>query len=452
MKYVLPSKKSSSKSGFTLMELMVYVALLGVIVLVAGQVFSDSTKFRIRTEGMIKTSAAATEVASLMLEDVGQTGAKSSKDASGASETFVQKDSLYMDPLNTTVDSRDSSSFRISKSCNECDTDTLTIRRVRYDGDDVFKAVEEVKWFKTGDKLYRSCRTLSNTGSVADDVCPEVTGSQQVAAVEITDHIDSFKVIPAKPRVVSSATENSSKKSYLLPSTDASVKTFRLVPRYGDDNLMAITVTPPSGDVSVSLTGFASNYDYENNEPITDGKKANQVFVASADGATGSWNTLCKKISLEPQIEYEISFSVPYYENASRMFVPGRDHAAVGFRNLSGEKIPGLDDFNFYLPASSFEKPERKVRFTVKNAVTDVCMAFTFASYSPIVPTGKVTLNSVALKKVETSNFVFEENYTPLSFDKKNVKAFLLKVVAKRNGETSSVRQVIQIPSNGPRD
>ena len=37
-----------AKSGFTLMELMVYIGLLGLIVIIAGQAFSDSTRMRIR--------------------------------------------------------------------------------------------------------------------------------------------------------------------------------------------------------------------------------------------------------------------------------------------------------------------------------------------------------------------------------------------------------------------
>jgi hypothetical protein len=105
------------------------------------------------------------------------------------------------------------------------------------------------------------------------------------------------------------------------------------------------------------------------------------------------------------------------------------------------------------MPASSNESAERKFRFTVKTQAADVCMAFTFASYSPIAATGQLSLRDVALKKVESSNFDFEEeNYTPRAEDKKNVKALLLKVVATRNGEGSSIRQVIPIPSNGPRD
>ena len=427
------------------MELLVYMALVGVIVVIAGQVFSDSTKFRVRSEGMIKSNAIASDVSFFMLDDIGQTGAKSTKEAD---DSFSMRDSLYMDP---TVASKDSSSFRISKSCNTCNTDTLTVRRVRYDDDGHFKAVEQVQWFTVGKKLFRSCRIVPNTSSTASTDCPDESADYE--PVEVADHIDTFKVIPAKPRVLSTETKSAAALSYLLPSTDASVKEFRLVPRYGEGNFELVSVTPPAGGTSVTLSGFVANYDFDINEPITTGQKANQVFVAASDGIAGTWKTLCKKVTLEPQVEYEISFVAPYVESNSRMFCPGRDYAAVGFRTQDGAMIAGLDDFNFFMPASSNENSERKFRFTVKTQATDVCMAFTFASYSPVAATGQLSLSDVALKKVESSNFDFEEeNYTPRVEDKKNVKALLLKVVAKRHGEGSSIRQVIPIPSNGPRD
>ena len=68
------------KSGFTLMELLVYMAIVGIVVVIAGEAFSNSTKFRIRTDNMIKSSHEAEELASLLKADVQQTGAKYSKE------------------------------------------------------------------------------------------------------------------------------------------------------------------------------------------------------------------------------------------------------------------------------------------------------------------------------------------------------------------------------------
>ena len=432
----ISNKYCCKKGGFTLIELMVYMALLGVIVVIAGQVFSDSTKFRVRSEGMIKSNAIASDVSFFMLDDIGQTGAKSAKDASGS---FYKKDSLYMNPT-----AGDYSSFRISpNSCTStyCNTDTLTVRRVRYDNDGKFKAVEEVKWFIEGKKLFRLCHTVPNTSSTPSNDCP----SEDPERVEIADYIDTFKVIPAKPP----------RAKYLLPSADPTVKVFRLVPRFGEDSFERPIIEPDEGAETVKLSHFVTNYDYDINEPITTGKKANQVFVAESNGSAtaGTWKTLCEKVTLEPHVEYEISFKVPFEDNDIKMFCPGRDYASVGFRNMDGAKFAGLDDFNFFMPASKTESAERSFRFSVNTQITDACMAFTFASYSPVAASGMVTFSDVVLKKVESSNFDFsDEDYYPLDVDKKNIKGLLLKVVAKRHGEGSTIRQVIPIPSNGLTD
>ena len=51
------------KAGFTLVELLVYIAIVGIVVIVAGQAFSNSTKMRVRTQSMLKASEVAENVA-----------------------------------------------------------------------------------------------------------------------------------------------------------------------------------------------------------------------------------------------------------------------------------------------------------------------------------------------------------------------------------------------------
>ena len=58
------------------MELLVYMAILGVVVLVAGQALTDSTRVRVRTQNMLASSQNAENAASLLKEDIAQMGAK----------------------------------------------------------------------------------------------------------------------------------------------------------------------------------------------------------------------------------------------------------------------------------------------------------------------------------------------------------------------------------------
>ena len=96
------------------MELLVYMAIVGIVVVIAGEAFSHSTNFRIRTDNMIKATQEAENVAMLIKEDFSQMGAKSSLEGivEGGNDQFSEvKKLVYMDPDNATVDSRDSSSF-----------------------------------------------------------------------------------------------------------------------------------------------------------------------------------------------------------------------------------------------------------------------------------------------------------------------------------------------------
>ena len=65
---------------------------------------------------------------------------------------------------------------------------------------------------------------------------------------------------------------------------------------------------------------------------------------------------------------------------------------------------------------------------------------------------GTLTISDVSLKKVESSNYVFDDAAALTVADKKNVKALRLVLGVKKNGEEGRVSLVIHIPSNGPRD
>lgn len=446
------------KRGFTLMELMIYIAILGVIVLVAGRAFSDSTKFRVRTQNMLKASEVAEKVADMFSVDVSQMGAKVYKEAGSASvpDMFVASPKVYMDPSALVPDS---SSFHLVQSANG-ETDTLKMRRLRYSSAGQADVVEEVAWFKRGKSLYRKCSVVEKIKAKTSSDCPDPS-----VVVEIASDIERFHVIPAQPGVVGDAFSTSAEKALVLPVVGAGVSgtPFRLLSRYasghsGDEHFHFLSISPADGGEKINLTGFVSNYDREHNKPITTGKEVNQVFVGKAftgvapvDGS--QWNILCSKVTLEPSVTYEISFELPYNADNSRLFCPGRDHAAVGFRHLDGTLVQDLDDFLFYVPATDYEPNLRSFRFSLKKQEKNVCLAFTFASYSPSSALGKVTIRNLKLRRVESANYNFDDkNYVPLVPDKKNVKAFLLELAVNRGGEKSNISLVVPVPSNGPRD
>ena len=241
----------------------------------------------------------------------------------------------------------------------------------------------------------------------------------------------------------------------IFPPCDASgscADEFRLVSRIGDADYVATTITPTDDNKIVELSGFATNYDKNTNTENSSGKKLNQVVaMENADNSATTWREKCTQITLQPKTEYELSFSLAdagTFEKM-RLFVPGRDQMSVGFRSTKDGSRPNeLDDFFFYPPTDESASGLRAMRFSVPKKLANLCIAFTFVSYSPLAANGKVTITELRLKKIESSNYKFTDSALPLK-DKANVKALMLDFSVTRNGEEGVDSLIIRIPSNG---
>lgn len=427
-----------NKRGFTLMELMVYMAIVGIVVVIAGQVYSDSTKMRIRTQGMIEASEIAENVGNLLRDDVSQMGAKSAIDAASStaqSDAFVEKNNLvYMnvDPTATL----DSSSFSYVKDANGAGRDNFTFRRIRYNEDGSFARVEQVSWFLSDNGvLYRSCKIVGNT---LED-CPDET------LVEMAQGVEKFVATPAKPNVTRSS-------ELLFPiNSDADDKSFRLISYYNGDYFARVNVFPAQGGSSVALTGFAENFN--NGGSVPTNPRKNVVYVADITTTSDSRDA-CKKFIIKKDSVYEVSFSLVSNEDASRMFRPGIDHMAIGIRRTSGAEPRMFDDakdFIFYPPQSADGSKKHTIRFSSSVAAatgTEACLAFTFVFYSPTVSMGRVTIRDLLVKRY-SQEFDFVTGYVPTVNEKKSVRGIQFEIVVKKNKESGSSTVVVPIPGNG---
>ena len=478
---------SRKKAGFTLMELMVYIALLGGIVLIAGQAFSDSTKMRVRTQNMLQASEVAESVANLVKADVAQTGAKSSMEegVSGVGAQYGNKFSgiytdMYMDPSDG-----DSSSFTV---ITKDGFDSLTIRRLRFDDCGYSLAKEQIAWYVHNGTLWRKCKFLPNKMAQIDDdgnlvldsehnpvfvdipltehdpscksTIPDDDPCKDSTEVEIAEGVNTFNVIPGKPGVVGDNIQ-------LFPETG--VAEFRLVGRNDGVRQLLLVSNEKSEINKGGLTQTLSNF-FQNYGQAEGAKKFNEVIAIRNETTTEtSWQALCSKdgnhFTFEPGELYEISFEISSpSEDAdkSKMFVPGEDHMAVGLRDKETGDLPKVNDvvqvrdFTFFPPMGLKGEgggPGRSMRFSVAQKVENACLAFTFACYSPLVSQGKVSITNLRLTKVPSANYNFETyDFESHKHDKQNVKAFLLKLDIKRSGDSGHVEVVIPAPSNGPHD
>ena len=454
------------KAGFTLVELLVYIGIVGIVVIVAGQAFSNSTKMRVRTQSMLKASEVAENVASLIKEDVAQMGAKSAMETgvavSGGEYGNMFSDvysSVYMDPNNATDNLKDSSSFTITDLSG---FDSLAFRRLRYDANGHYAGIEQVSLFVKRGTLWRNCKVLQKVGTLAaDDPCSD--GPESVPTdMEVATGVTEFKIVPSKPAAVGNEIQ-------VFPNV--SETEFRLVPRT-EEPYMSVSVVSNTGEIgkggtSQTLTGFFSNYNESTESILTEGsQKVNELIaVRNLTTTEVAWKSLCEnygKLSFKKGEEYEISFVVPYpgtTTDNSMMFVPGVDHMSVGLRSFETGDVPKvndvvqLEDFMFFPPLDTKGGGRRSMRFTVPNDIENVCLAFTFVCYSPLVSQGRVTISDLRVTKVPGATYDFSGfSAETHKNDKQNVKALQLNLKVDRNGETSKVTLAIPTPSNGPSD
>ena len=278
-------------SGFTLIELMVYIALLGGIVLIAGQAFSDSTKMRVRTQSMLQASETVEKVASIFKADVAQTGAKTSME-DGASESGAEYgnkfskvySNVYMDPNS---DNKDSSSFSV---VDKDGFDSLTIRRLRYDESGHYTAVEQIAWFVEDGSLWRNCRVIEKKTTLPnDDPCTDGATSAP-NNIEMASGVSKFKVTPGKPGIVGNNIQ-------LFPGAGESE--FKFVGRNDGNREMPI-VTNEAGEMHKGgstqiISGFYQNYDQSMQTIKSEAaRKINEVIaVRNETYSDFSWQTLC---------------------------------------------------------------------------------------------------------------------------------------------------------------
>ena len=126
---------------------------------------------------------------------------------------------------------------------------------------------------------------------------------------------------------------------------------------------------------------------------------------------------------------------------------------SVGFRYKNDATRPSeISDFIFFPPTEAgVSEGNRVFRFRSKSKIPGLCLAFTFASYSPSVASGKILLNNVVLNKVGSANYSFSGNAIDI-VEKKNVKAMRVELSVGINNESSALSIVIPVPSNGTKD
>ena len=443
------------KRGFTLVELLVYMAILGFIIVVAGRAYSDATGMRVRTQSMTKATEEANRIAEIIKEDLSQMGAKVwyNENPLAGDSPFKIEEHAYM---GNTAPLTDISSFNLWHNAGG---DKIEFKKISYDGDGKYVGTHLITWYVSNDTLYRRCKTEYGTGTYA---CPaSAEGGEPVIMAE---NVKAFTLNPSKP-----LGSSSSAAGFTLIVPNAGSK------GSGYDYVVMPAPIPGTGltPTAFSLGGFSRNLTKTE-------RKYNQVLV----GDPGTGNS-CKEFDFKKGETYAIKFKTPYPTQEGEpemitLFNPEIDHMSVGFKGAVGANLP--NDFTFYPPQddknNAADNISQYFEFSVPSDVGNVCVAFTFAFYSgdaAIGPhKGTLIIKDFELLRKNDGAYEFvreskDPNYAAESGggatienldNKKNVKAFELVLEVQKGKEAGStckhkdgsgncVGYIIPVPNNG---
>lgn len=435
--------KMMNKRGFTLMELLVYMGLLGIIVAVAGRAFSDSTKFRVRTEGMLQSSQVATNALDYLAEDLAQLGAKTAKESeSGGFHSFNKK--VLMD---STSDSASFSLTKIATTNAEMNRDQITFRKITYDEKGIAEFLQQISWkLLDNGELYRVCGTVEilKSGAVPPDNCPAKTDPRETL---IAEGIENLQFIPGKRLQDGSfqQTTNGSLGMFKLGTP------FALASRSTSGFMQLYSV---ANNASAKISGFATNYREDGSTPSE--KLVSQLYLLQGNPTTSKWED-CFAFTFEPQVTYGVSFQILVDSdvnavNYMRNFQVGVDHIAVGFREKgSGNPIATLSDFMVY-PSLQSSDAGRYLEFSSPQKVTNACLTITVSLYSPLAYRGNFNIMNVAVSPRDGAKYEFNnDNGADISTasSRRQIKAFKVRLSANKNKEVSKVERVVPTPNNG---
>jgi type II secretory pathway pseudopilin PulG len=420
------------KKAFTLIELLVYIAIMSFIIIVAGRAFSDSTSMRVRTQNMTKATEEANNMAAILKEDILQMGTKSWRDNN--SDKFLVAEKVYYS-LPT-----DSSSYELTKNGN---FHKFIFHKVHYKDDGICGAVLKITWGvnATDSLLYRKCEQINDAKcpkppEISKDDCPD--------SLAMATGVEVFTLLPSKP--VS--------PDILFPPTG---QTFKLIDRGNDGSVKQLSSPITYEGNAAIIRGFAVNAN------STD-KNLNRIFV----GKTPTYNnyTDCHKFDFQKDIVYAIQFKTPISKNEKNVpddmafFKPGKDHLAMSLINSADwKKVPNTTDFIFWSPQTTdSDEQNHYMEFSIPANVnlpkpsSNICVAFEFSFYqssNSFAHNGTLKIEDFQVMKKNDKGYSFDDSYVHQTEDKKNVKAFRLKLQIKRKSETGRIEMVIPTPNNG---
>lgn len=373
------------RAGFTLVELLVYIGLVALVALLAGNVLVDTIRMKQTTENKMTAFANANEAIGYLEADLMRLGAK----AWMVNSTMSQANrDVYWD---TTTG--DFSSFGITDNVLP-GLDRLTFRAGFYDPVvDTVQNTRIVSWWVDADSnLWRQ---------------EQVLGAAASPAVLMISGVSGFNVEPGVLLEDSSA--GSSRMQFTIADSLQMVA----------NGVIQLTSTVNG----LQLTNFPTN-------------------------ASDSIRFTTRNFVFEPGVTYGVRIKMNPNTGLSTDFNMHTDTIKVGFRSISGTAmLPGVNDYLMF-PGQITGSRERVFRFTQGASTPVAAMLVMNFHFGPLISNDTLTIDSIKIWRDRLAQYQWLTPALTIN-QKNRTKGIRIDLRVMRRGEESHMRRIISTPNNG---
>lgn len=390
------------KRGFTLIELMVYIAIASIVVLIAGRVYVDSVDFRIGTKNKLEVAENASNLMTYVDEDLRRLGARTSQIEASSSSAAVTTNSLaYWDPITTL----DSSSFAHT---NNGEKDQLAFRSAEYNTDGTIARVIQVSYHLDSDN--HLIRTMSDLSA----------GTSSTSSLIMANNIVAFNVEPG----IYTTTSTGGGIVEISPD-DAAPTSWGLAQRLGT----TATVAADGNDYMIS--GVLSSTNPE------------ELVLQAPLGTV-------KAFPITHGKTYTVSFTLKSNDAFRKYFNKTNDTLSACIRKTDAQTSPHyLQCYHFYAGPVEADGKTRSFDFSSDDPlITSVALVYRFHFASTLTSQSPTfSIGHIAMQEKTGAIFDFKQSVTTLQ--KNDVKALRITIRSNVHGEEQTVTRIIQIPNNG---
>lgn len=417
-----------AQEGFTLLELLVYIAISSIVVVIAGQVWIEFTKSSKRTSDRMDAYQDMEQALFYLDEDISRAGSKSNSRGQG----MQMVTDVLMD-----ASSQDSSSISFVNGTDS--TDELYFKAAVFSADSsLYEGYDSVYYTVNEDKeLIRTSVFVDLDGTPGSALTQVIMDSIVVFDLEFGVYSSEGGAM-ASLGVIDSMHED--RLEWLDFWTSAA----------GPDNTPNLTSRVQDGIGFVDVT----NLDYGDNT-LAD----TNMFAVQNSANTNRKQFNDNGNGIEAGKTYKVSFSTIADEDFVDNFDMTKDSLSLVIRKLSTDYAPmdGVPE-QFFYPGVAGKKYDREFQFTSSVTEANPSVYFRFNLKSDL-SAGTISLGPLTMEEVNSGTYSFLSDFNDADsvMYKQNTRSMTLRLKVDHGSSVGlqeqvyTLRKFIQLPNNGVR-